>query len=35
MQTDKLMAGIVAISILGLVIGAAITWLERKLLGWR
>jgi ABC-type nitrate/sulfonate/bicarbonate transport system permease component len=35
MQTDKLMAGIVAISILGLVIGAAISWLERTLLGWR
>jgi ABC-type nitrate/sulfonate/bicarbonate transport system permease component len=35
MQTDKLMAGIVAISILGLAIGAAITWLERRLLGWR
>jgi ABC-type nitrate/sulfonate/bicarbonate transport system permease component len=35
MQTDKLMAGIVAISILGLVIGAAITWLERTLLRWR
>jgi NitT/TauT family transport system permease protein len=35
MQTDKLMAGLVAISILGLVIGAAITWLERTLLGWR
>lgn len=35
MQTDKLMAGIVAISILGLVIGAAITWLERTLLSWR
>jgi ABC-type nitrate/sulfonate/bicarbonate transport system permease component len=35
MQTDKLMAGIVAISILGLVIGAAISWLERTLLKWR
>jgi ABC-type nitrate/sulfonate/bicarbonate transport system permease component len=35
MQTDKLMAGIVAISLLGLTIGAAITWLERRLLGWR
>jgi ABC-type nitrate/sulfonate/bicarbonate transport system permease component len=35
MQTDKLMAGIVAISILGLVIGATISWLERTLLGWR
>ena len=35
MQTDKLMAGIVAISILGLLIGAGITWLERTLLNWR
>jgi len=35
MQTDKLMAGIVAISVLGLTIGAAITWLERTLLSWR
>ena len=35
MQTDKLMAGIVAISILGLVVGAAISWLERTLLSWR
>jgi len=35
MQTDQLMAGIVAISILGLVIGAVISWLERVLLSWR
>jgi ABC-type nitrate/sulfonate/bicarbonate transport system permease component len=35
MQTDKLMAGIVAISVLGLTIGALITWLERTLLSWR
>jgi NitT/TauT family transport system permease protein len=35
MQTDKLMAGIVAISVLGLVIGTSISWLERRLLGWR
>ena len=35
MQTDKLMAGITAISILGLVIGTAISWLERTLLSWR
>ena len=35
MQTDKLMAGVVAISILGLTIGAAISWLERTLLSWR
>jgi len=35
MQTDKLMAGIAAISILGLLVGAAISWLERALLSWR
>ncbi len=35
MQTDQLMAGIVAISILGLLIGAGISWLERRLLAWR
>ena len=35
MQTDQLMAGIVAISVLGLLIGAFISWLERVLLAWR
>jgi ABC-type nitrate/sulfonate/bicarbonate transport system permease component len=35
MQTDQLMAGLVAISILGLLIGALISWLERTLLAWR
>jgi ABC-type nitrate/sulfonate/bicarbonate transport system permease component len=35
MHTDQLMAGIVAIAILGLLIGAFISWLERVLLGWR
>jgi NitT/TauT family transport system permease protein len=35
MQTDQLMAGIVAIAVLGLMIGALISWLERVLLGWR
>jgi NitT/TauT family transport system permease protein len=35
MQTDKLMAGIVAISILGVAIGGAISRLERRLLNWR
>lgn len=35
MQTDQLMAGIVAIAVLGLLIGAFISWLERVLLGWR
>jgi len=35
MQTDKLMGGIVAIAILGLVIGTVISWLERTLLRWR
>jgi ABC-type nitrate/sulfonate/bicarbonate transport system permease component len=35
MQTDQLMAGIVAIAILGLLIGALISWLEAVLLNWR
>jgi ABC-type nitrate/sulfonate/bicarbonate transport system permease component len=35
MQTDQLMAAIVAIAILGLLIGALISWLERTLLSWR
>jgi len=35
MQTDQLMAGIVAIAVLGLLIGALISWLERVLLAWR
>jgi len=35
MQTDQLMAAIVAISVLGLMIGALISWLERVLLRWR
>jgi NitT/TauT family transport system permease protein len=35
MQTDQLLAGIVAIAVLGLLIGALISWLERVLLGWR
>ena len=35
MQTERLMAAIVAISTLGLLIGALISWLERLLLGWR
>jgi len=35
MQTDQLMAAIVAISVLGLLIGALISWAERILLRWR
>lgn len=35
MQTEQLMAAIVAISVLGLLIGALISWLERVLLSWR
>jgi ABC-type nitrate/sulfonate/bicarbonate transport system permease component len=35
MQTERLMAAIVAISVLGLLVGALISWLERLLLGWR
>jgi ABC-type nitrate/sulfonate/bicarbonate transport system permease component len=35
MQTDQLMAGIAAIAVHGLMIGAMISWLDRALLGWR
>ncbi len=35
MQSDDLMAGVVILSILGLVIGAALTALERLFLSWR
>jgi NitT/TauT family transport system permease protein len=35
MQSEELMAAIVAISVLGLLIGALISWLERVLLSWR
>jgi ABC-type nitrate/sulfonate/bicarbonate transport system permease component len=35
MQTDQLMAALVAIAVLGLLIGALISWLERVLLAWR
>jgi NitT/TauT family transport system permease protein len=35
MQTERLMAAIVAISVLGLLVGALISWLERLLLRWR
>jgi NitT/TauT family transport system permease protein len=35
MQTDQLMAGVVVVSLLGLVIGGALSWLERRLLRWR
>ena len=35
MQPAQLMAGIVAICIVGLLIGAFISWLERVLLAWR
>jgi ABC-type nitrate/sulfonate/bicarbonate transport system permease component len=35
MQTDQLMAGIVAIAIVGLLIGALIGWIERAMLAWR
>ena len=34
-DTDNLMAGIVVLSLLGLVVSAAIGWLERVLLAWR
>ncbi len=35
MQTDQLMAGVAVLSILGLLIGGALTVLERRLLRWR
>ena len=35
MQTDALLAGVVVISLLGLLIGTALSWLERRLLHWR
>ncbi|MFD1911104.1 ABC transporter permease [Halodurantibacterium flavum] len=35
MQTDRLMAGVVVLSALGLAMGAIISFLERKLLTWR
>ena len=35
MQTDQLLAGVLVLSLLGLVIGRAITALERRLLRWR
>lgn len=35
MQTDQLMAGVAVLSALGLTIGTTLSWLERKLLGWR
>lgn len=35
MQTDQLMAGVTVLSILGLLVGAALSWAERALLAWR
>jgi len=35
MQTDRLLAGVVVLSLLGLVIGRAVSMLERRLLRWR
>ena len=35
MQTDQLMAGVAVLSALGLTIGTALSWAERKLLAWR
>ncbi len=35
MQTDALLAGVCVISCLGLLIGAALSWLEKRLLVWR
>ena len=35
MQTDNLLAGVCVISVLGLLIGGALSWLEKRLLTWR
>ncbi len=35
MQTDQLLAGVVILSLFGLVLGKVINWLEAKLLHWR
>ena len=35
MQTDQLLAGVVILSLLGLVIGTGLTRLERWVLRWR
>jgi NitT/TauT family transport system permease protein len=35
MQTDRLLAGVVVLSALGLAVGAGLTFLERRLLAWR
>ncbi len=35
MQTDQLLAGVVVLSILGLMVAAFLGWLERRLLHWR
>ena len=35
MQTDNLLAGVCVISVLGLLIGGFLSWLEKRLLRWR
>jgi NitT/TauT family transport system permease protein len=35
MQTDQLLAGVVILSIFGLLIGRLLDWLEASLLHWR
>ncbi len=35
MQTDHLLAGVLVISVLGLLIGTGLSWLEKRLLTWR
>ena len=35
MQTDQLLAGVVILSVFGLVVGKVIGWLETRLLHWR
>jgi NitT/TauT family transport system permease protein len=35
MQTDNLLAGVCVISVLGLLVGGGLSWLEKRLLTWR
>ena len=35
MATDNLLAGVVVISVLGLLVGGGLSWLEKRLLTWR
>jgi NitT/TauT family transport system permease protein len=35
MQTDRLMAGVVVVSVLGLSMSTIVSYIERRLLRWR